>query len=304
MLLLTKVTVGKWGLHNMAKYLYNGIELPELPEWDKTTYPYATIINCSNTETHGFTVGLLVSNYPPVLCGEGKMARDSIEGASLLYAYNADADTWGEPTDWGLSYSYYGSKSGLEPVWSNTDVLYSTVSSSVADDLKGTLYLPASDPVPVTPINADAYIVKGGKLYKVKGGASGSVQNIMTFDSVDEMNATSAPEGTIALVPSEGESGGGLSVVELTTIPTDEGSALTEEENAVMTKAFAKGLSIIVKFDPNIGITATASYPFAYLFVEGMSSGFSCVLGGYTYNITTGDGSTWVFSRTSNQEET
>lgn len=25
------------------KYLYNGIELPTLPEWDKTTYPYVNI---------------------------------------------------------------------------------------------------------------------------------------------------------------------------------------------------------------------------------------------------------------------
>ena len=27
----------------MAKYLYNGVELPALPEWDKEKYPYATI---------------------------------------------------------------------------------------------------------------------------------------------------------------------------------------------------------------------------------------------------------------------
>ena len=32
--------------------------------------------------------------------------------------------------------------------------------------------------------------------------------NIMTFDSVEEMNAANVPEGTIALVPSSGESGG------------------------------------------------------------------------------------------------
>ena len=27
----------------MANYLYNGVELPELPEWDKTAYPYAIL---------------------------------------------------------------------------------------------------------------------------------------------------------------------------------------------------------------------------------------------------------------------
>lgn len=43
----------------------------------------------------------------------------------------------------------------------------------------------------------------GGQPLVLPLGGS-SAQNIMTFDSVDEMNATEAPDGTIALVPSEG----------------------------------------------------------------------------------------------------
>ena len=39
----------------MSKYLYNGVELPELPEWDKNTYPYACISHCYG-DTYQFEV--------------------------------------------------------------------------------------------------------------------------------------------------------------------------------------------------------------------------------------------------------
>lgn len=56
-------------------------------------------------------------------------------------------------------------------------------------------------------INSNAYVKQGDKVYKVAGGA-----NIMTFNSVEEMNAANLPDGTIAMVPVDDE------VVDLTGV--------------------------------------------------------------------------------------
>ena len=68
---------------------------------------------------------------------------------------------------------------------------------------------------------------------------------ILSFDSVDEMNAYEAEDGAIAMVPSEGESGG-FPVVELTTVPTTEEQMATEAENTALS-AVADKANIFVK---------------------------------------------------------
>lgn len=45
--------IGKWELIDM-NYLYNGVKLPALPEWDKETYPYA-VIRTAGTDYGGNT---------------------------------------------------------------------------------------------------------------------------------------------------------------------------------------------------------------------------------------------------------
>lgn len=44
----------------MANWLYNGVELPELPEWDKETYPYALIEYYGENSSFGATANLYV----------------------------------------------------------------------------------------------------------------------------------------------------------------------------------------------------------------------------------------------------
>ena len=95
-----------------------------------------------------------------------------------------------------------------------------------------------------------------GKVYGIKDeeivpmDLPQGVANIMTFDSVEEMNATSAPEGTIALVPSEESTGGGgLPVVEITSEPTEDGWFCSETENNALNSAWATGLPIICKMN-------------------------------------------------------
>lgn len=145
-------------------YLYNGVELPELPDWDKEKYPVATVIKCSGD--YEFEYGLLVANFLPVMTGTERMTGKSYPWDGnwwdnpyspfdgRLYPFAADAFAWGEPEEnWTLGVEGNTRKSGLTPVWSNTDIYYST-HSNYADslgDLAGTLFLAASEPVPVAP---------------------------------------------------------------------------------------------------------------------------------------------------------
>lgn len=97
-------------------------------------------------------------------------------------------------------------------------------------------------------INSEAYVKHGDKVYKVNGGA---VSPIHTFNSVEEMNAANLPDGTIACVPSSGESGGGggLPVVEVTSCTLagciDNPYPLSESESAAMENI--SGETIILK---------------------------------------------------------
>lgn len=199
----------------MAKYLYNGVELPALPEWDATTFPYATIMpTTSGFYSVRFTAATVFYNN-----SVGNISINDIDADLRYIYYEFNGSEWvGDGTVKELSIAFTSSSGAT---WSNYDIL----------NEDGSVYLAASDPVPVTPTPADLFVKKGGKVYKVKGG---SAQSIMTFDSVDEMNATEAPDGTIALVPSEGESGGGLPVVELETTVTSEQTILSDSDSSII----------------------------------------------------------------------
>lgn len=83
---------------------------------------------------------------------------------------------------------------------------------------------------------------------------------ILIFDSVDEMNEASAPDGTIALVPSKESGGGvGLTVVVLTTdlssISGEGGTVnLSADDCAKMVDIFAKGTPYILNCQLGAGM--------------------------------------------------
>lgn len=103
-------------------YLYNGIELPDIPDH---TYPYLYIgyngtywyFYCTPTE-----VKVSMDGYAIFVTAKRYIARDGewVEG------------------------NYVGS---TKIIWSNTDVYY----SDSVEEVGGTLYLSASDPIPVNP---------------------------------------------------------------------------------------------------------------------------------------------------------
>ena len=110
-------------------YLYNGVELPALPEWDKETYPYALIYK-SSFGGHVLFLTDVVGTYT----------------SSVVY-YNGvriDCDCAQGETEWSdfsdaMSFERYIAAS-THYVWANYDILKGD----------GTLYLAASDPIPVT----------------------------------------------------------------------------------------------------------------------------------------------------------
>ena len=138
----------------MAKYLYNGVELPELPEYDKSAYPYAVIMSHTGNE-----YSFVFSNTAMVVGGTDGYNLLHPNGVNTQFYFGATQEIRADAQSWGdFRYANTNIYSGMA-VWANFD-LY---------DKNGNLYLLASDPVPVTPtpIPSDLYIKEGGKVYKV-----------------------------------------------------------------------------------------------------------------------------------------
>lgn len=130
----------------MANYLYNGVELPSLPDWDKETHPYAVIIKHSNgylfaARSTAFTAAA-ESGY---MVGEASVKYLAVDGV------------WTTST---LAVS-----GGV--IWANHDI-YLTADATA-------LVLAASSPVPVTtaaPIEPTSFMqgwLVGKKIAAMRG---------------------------------------------------------------------------------------------------------------------------------------
>lgn len=79
---------------------------------------------------------------------------------------------------------------------------------------------------------------------------------ILTFDSVEEMNAYEAEDGAIAIVPSEGESGGsGFAVIKLSSLPDTPNieTQLTAEQIAMFNAANGQPVIIETEMETDYG---------------------------------------------------
>ena len=106
-------------------YLYNGVRLPALPEWDRETYPYAVIIGegylwvTSVIPTVGYGATDISGKHEVYSAQDGKYVKTS-EGDK---ANNINA----------------------LPIWGSVDIYY----DDYVPDAGGTVFLAASDPIPV-----------------------------------------------------------------------------------------------------------------------------------------------------------
>lgn len=132
---------------------YNGVELPTLPEWDKETYPYALI-------THFTGIAGTIDDHYRLICWES--LPPTYVSSNKDYIGNSDADAdpipavqatyWDGDTAWKGFEEFTVRNASLNSlVWANFDIYASD----------GTLYLAASDPIPVTtaaPIDPTSFM--------------------------------------------------------------------------------------------------------------------------------------------------
>ena len=116
-------------------YLYNGVRLPALPEWDKEAYPYAVIWYTPGFFGIGSYYYLIISQTE-IVTDATSSEKFTVGADAIVYSINApykpdSGDTWKESTFSGGAYS------GLR--WSNYDVY----------DAEGTMKQAASDVVTV-----------------------------------------------------------------------------------------------------------------------------------------------------------
>ena len=99
-------------------YLYNGVRLPKLPEWDREMYPYAYITQNLSGTVYKF----VAKTTKPEASTDGKI---TLSGLTFAVVDGA----WAEVYSQGIR----------KVIWTNNDLYHED----------GTLYLDASDPIPV-----------------------------------------------------------------------------------------------------------------------------------------------------------
>lgn len=119
------------------KYLYNGVELPALPEWDKTQYPCAVII---------YSPLFGVPQWKLYACPEFIYRKTDSSyqfGCSRHKIWTSGGAGWTAQSD--VAEERYITSVGSSSVkWTNQDIF----------NEDGTVWLAASEPVPVTDHNA------------------------------------------------------------------------------------------------------------------------------------------------------
>lgn len=122
-------------------YLYSGVELPILPDWDQETYPYATVVVSETFTGLYFTT----TPYSIIATDDGKYG---IINRSEMTAtvYKPQDDAWSIiASDMTLEAGESAGSIDGWTVWTNYDLLNSD----------GTVYQAASNPIPVAATDTD-----------------------------------------------------------------------------------------------------------------------------------------------------
>ena len=128
----------------MAKCLYNGLEFPELPQWDENEYPRAYLY-LTGTETRWGTL-VLVPAGAEISYVDGSEAILFLTSYYKCYSARSADDQWDDDGIIETSGSVYIIKPMVEFPDSYTNVQWSNFPIYTKD---GYLLLAASDPVPI-----------------------------------------------------------------------------------------------------------------------------------------------------------
>lgn len=141
-------------------YLYNGVQLPGLPEWDREAYPYAAIFHTPNDDTISFynEYAYLLVSTEPLRCRtktfagvSSRVIRISNAHSGLCYHCGFDIEATHEVFDTFVRYPDFdiAADSGADlsspyfpskVIWANHDII---------DNDDESVYLAASEPIPV-----------------------------------------------------------------------------------------------------------------------------------------------------------
>lgn len=152
---LTGLSLGLTGMplpfaqREPVAYLYNGVRLPKLPEWDKTAYPYAVIGQCLS-DGREFDYELTLYPNPATISdttwwdGVSNMLVQKPYAPVYCYYFSIGDADWrnGTLTDYDVGIVTPVSINGgnFPLIWSNTALKMESDNS---------VYLAGSDPVPV-----------------------------------------------------------------------------------------------------------------------------------------------------------
>lgn len=128
-------------------YLYNGVELPALPEWDTETYPYAWLKETYTSIPKRLRCFLTAMKRIEYKYENGGiyLKRDAVR------YYIGDSKEWELLEQSGESewLSVDGANDNKPAFWSNFTIY----------NEDGSVYLAASDPIPVNPPNPTAMLM-------------------------------------------------------------------------------------------------------------------------------------------------
>ena len=203
-------------------WLYNGVELPPLPQWDKEEFPYAFISeNIPYGQYDGYAYRLHLYAAPCYVAYDenGKVNRVFTEKNSpyQLWGGNTGAVAWDFSGDGN---NLTGSATNNLPLWVNADMYYN------GNDPTNSLYMSQSNPVPVYP----------------ESGGSAADAVLFTPQTLTEEQKAQAREN-IGIVGT----GVCLPAVELET-DFAEDTALSAEDSAKMDSVALMGMPVVVRF--------------------------------------------------------
>lgn len=118
---------------------------------------------------------------------------------------------------------------------------------------KGVEITEITSPEEIAADSPDGLYIQEGGTSTPSGGTT-----IHYYDSLEAAEAANLPEGSFYAVPSSGESGGGLPVVELTTSPSAEMTPLTAEECALMDEMAVKKMPFFLTWISSSGLICRA----------------------------------------------
>lgn len=125
----------------MSKYLYNGVKMPAFPEEYATERPFAVLVKSNGIAMIGPYYGFVFSKSPiTVYQKDGMPLWEVYDGSLAVYTHDEDES---EYSTWDSVPAVNVPASLL--IWSNHDIL----------NEDGTVYLAASEPIPVSRFTPD-----------------------------------------------------------------------------------------------------------------------------------------------------